>query len=306
MLIRHDFDAVGNAFWAKGYGHEILYNEGCKNSYWEKGDPGSFVNEQELRQRLLQSIHDKERPVIALLKLTEDWGGSEWGIITGYDDFGDVITGWQPFQYMPEGKDRLQFEPNGYFRIKGWEKTTHAIVIVGDKGGVPPEEEVSKRVFEHALKYSQGSIKGPESMGFEAYDAWARAIGDESVANIDDKILVGKLGYHRSFIGHLAAQKWYSSDYLHNMKHKGWNVSDVLRASANYAKIHELMWDCWLVFGGYWRDMGEAPAKFRDEKARQKAVSIIREAKELDQDAVSHLGSALQNLSKTHQYYLSK
>jgi len=34
--------------------------------------------------------------------------------------------------------------------------------------------------------------------------------------------------------------------------------------------------------------------------------SIIREAEELDRDAVGHLGSALQNLSKTHQYYLSK
>jgi len=52
--------------------------------------------------------------------------------------------------------------------------------------------------------------------------------------------------------------------------------------------------------------MEEAPAKFWDEKTRQKAVSVIREAKEPDLYAVSHLGSALQNISKTHTIFQNK
>ena len=304
--LRHDFETISDAFEAAGYEHELLYNKDCRNPYWEKKDPGSFVNEKDIRQRVLQSIHDKERPVVALLRLTEHWGGPEWSIITGYDDFGDVITGWQGFQDMPEGQKHLRFEPNGYFRIKEWEKTTHAIVLVGDrKTHMLSDEEVNKLVLEYAAEYSQGSVKDQESMGFDAYDAWARAIEDESIMSMDNKILEGKLLYHRNFVGHLAAQKWYTSDYLHNMKHKGWNVSDVLYASANYARIHELMWDCWKICGGYWRKIKGEVEGFRDGKARQEVALIIHKAEKLDVEAVNHLESALENFSKTHQYYLS-
>ena len=302
--LRNDYETIGDAFEAAGYEHEITCNEDSRYPE-EKNDHVAFVNSEDIRRRVLQSIHDKERPVIALLSVTGELWAPEWCIITGYDDSGDVIMGWSCFQDTPEGKEHVQYEPNGYFRLMEWEKETLAIVLVGyKKEHVVSEEEVNKRVLEYAVKYSQGSVKDQESMGFDSYIAWARAVEDEGITRMDNEILEGKLLYHRHFIGHLAAQKWYTSVYLHNMKHKGWNVSDVLYASANYAKIHELMWDCWKIFGGYWREIKDEVEKFRDEKARQEVVSIIHKAKKLDMEAVNHLESALENFSKTHQYYL--
>lgn len=310
--LRNDYETIGDAFEAVGYEYEILFNRGCRNledkkygALARRKDYGAFVDNEGIRKRVLQSIDDKERPVLAILSVTGELWAPEWCIITGFDDSGDVITGWSSFQDTPEGKKHVQCEANGYFRLKEWEKEALMIVLVGDKKEhALSEEEVARRVLEYAVRYSQGSVRDQESMGFDSYAAWAKALEDEDISNMDYKILEGKILYHRDFIGHLAAQKWYTSDYLHNMKHKGWNVSDVLYASANYAKIHELMWDCWKIFGGYWRETKGEVEKSRDGKARQEAVSIIHEAKNLDMDAVDHLESALENFSKTHGYYL--
>ena len=311
--LRNDYETVRDAFEAAGYEHEILFNRGCRDPEEKKygalarrKDYGAFVNNEDIRKRVLQSIDDEERPVFALLSVTGELWAPEWCIITGYDDSGDVITGWSCFQDTPEGKKHVQYEPDGYFRLKKWEKEAVTIVLVGPrKEQALSEEEVARRVLEYAVRYSQGSVKDQESMGFDSYTAWAKVIEDESITSMDYRILEGKILYHRHFIGHLAAQKWYTSDYLHNMKHKGWNVSDVLYASANYAKIHELMWDCWKIFGGYWRDIKGEVEKSRDGKAHQEVASIIHKAKKLDMDAVDHLKSALENLAKTHGYYLS-
>jgi len=310
--LRNDYETMDDAFEAAGYAHEILFNKDCRfpvqKSYGALArgkDYNAFVNREYIKKRVVQSIHDKERPVVALLSVTGELWAPEWCIITGYDDSGDVIIGWSCFQDAPEGKGHVQCEPNGHFRLKEWEKEASTVVLVGDKKEhALSEKEVARRVLEYAVRYSQGSVKDQESMGFDSYTAWAQGIEDERITNMDYKILEGKILYHRHFIGHLAAQKWYTSDYLHNMKHKGWNVSDILYASANYAKIHELMWDCWKIFGGYWRETKVEVEKSRDGKARQEAVSIIDEAKNLDMNAVDHLESALENFSKTHGYYL--
>ncbi len=307
--LRDDYETMHFACEAMGYEHEIIGNKDCirqgkSDSFTPlKGDDfDRFVDNNTMRGCVLESIRKYEHPVIAALSVTE-WWAPEWCIITGYDESGDVITGWSCFQ--DEKDSKLQFEPNGYFRLNDWERNTLVAVRLGDKKKQSlPEEELNHRALEYAVKFSQGSSREHESLGFNAYAAWKQAIEDDAIIDISDDILKGMLTYHRHFIGHLAAQKWYSSDYLHRMKRKGWNVSDVLHASANYAKIHELMWDCWKIAGGYWRKIDDEIAKFKKKENRQKIASIINEAKKKDMKAVDYLDSALENWNKTHSNYL--
>ena len=229
----------------------------------------------------------------------------EWSLITGYDDGGDTIIGWSCFQDDERKKEELQFEPEGYFRKRDWEKDTMVVVrISGEKAESPDRESLERQVLEYGTCLSQGLVHGNESWGFEAYKRWACAVEDEGTGDLSEDILKGRLQYHTHFIGHLAAQKWYTSVYLKDMKKRGWNVSDTLCASANYAKIHELMWNCWQVAGGYWRDPMTEVGKFRDTEVRREIAEIIREAGRLDKVAVGHMASALSAWDKTHAYYM--
>ena len=78
----------------------------------------------------------------------------------------------------------------------------------------------------------------------------------------------------------------------------------MLHASANYAQIHELMWECWKVAGGYWRDSDAELKKFKDAGTRREIAAIVRKAGELDRSAVSYMESALASWDKSHSYYM--
>ena len=73
-------------FAAIGYDHEILRHRDLR----EQGDD----NDGFARSRIIESIRDKGRPVIAHGVI----GPPEECIITGYDEGGDVLIGWSFFQ----------------------------------------------------------------------------------------------------------------------------------------------------------------------------------------------------------------
>lgn len=299
--LRKDYASAAAAVEASGYDCKAIVNAEC--SHPEEGG-GSVGSGQAVRDLVIGSVNEG-RPVIAAFSVSAKHWAPEWSLITGYDEGGDTITGWSCFQDEEQEKEELELDPEGYFRRGEWEKDTVAVVaICGNRGVAADSGRADRRVLENGTSLSKGGVTGYEARGSESYRAWAEAVEDGGIEDLSDEVLRGRLQYHTNYVGHLAAQKWYTSVCLKDMEMKGWNVSDVLYAAGSYAGIHELMWDCWKVAGGYWRDPEEEVGKFRDPEARQEIAAIIRRAGTLDEAAVSHMAGALGAWDKSHAYFM--
>ena len=85
-------------FASVGYECEIV----CKSQVGQN-------SESLFRQKIIESIRDKGRPVIAHGVI----GPPEECIVAGYDEGGDVLVGWNFFQGSPDCNAGAEFEPNG-------------------------------------------------------------------------------------------------------------------------------------------------------------------------------------------------
>ena len=301
--LRNDYETAVGAVEAIGYESGITINGECAHPE-TNASTGRREGNQAVRGLVLGSIREG-RPVVASLSVSGTRWAPEWSLITGYDDGGDTLIGWSCFQNEEREKEELEFEPEGCFRKRDWEKDALAVVrISGTKAQASEGESPGRKVLEYGIDLSRGSISGNESWGVETYERWACAVEDEENETVTEDVLKGRLQYHTRFIGHLAAQKWYASSYLRDMEKRVWSDSDVLHAAGNYVTIHELMWECWKVAGGYWRDPIPEVEKFRDVGARREITGIIREAGKLDQAAAGHMEAALAAWDKTHSFYM--
>ena len=178
-------------------------------------------------------------------------------------------------------------------------------MVLEDAADGEPDQAIAEREsLELGVELSAGMVAGNLAWGLESYEAWATAMEDESdVADLDDELLKGRMLYYRHFVGHLAAQKWYTSSYLRGMQERVWSVSDISHAAGIYARIHEAMWDCWKIVGGYWRETSEEIPKFRDGENRKKIAELAREMKWLDEAASNHFTSALEKWDQTYESY---
>ena len=143
-----------------GYKYEIIYKNKNRN------------NEKYLRKRIIESIHDKNRPVIARGVL----GPPEECIIAGFDEKADVLIGWSFFQSPKKFSPDVKFEASGYFRKRNWFKDTFCLILLGDKKERPPLTEIYKDSIRWALKVIRTKRTNDRYNGIAAYDAIAKEI----------------------------------------------------------------------------------------------------------------------------------
>jgi hypothetical protein len=288
--LRLDFESAAYALDAAGFKSRLLLNADCLRPV-----EGATATEADIRDLVIASI-DEGRPVVALLSAASSRWAPEWSILTGYAEGGAAILGWSCLQDGEREREELDFEPDGTFRKVAWEPDVLAAVrIMGALAELP--EDPDRKAVELGVKHSAAARA--------AYEAWAAAIEDEENGAVADEVLAGRLQYHGHFIGHLAAQKWFTSAFLKAMDHGVWSQSGLLHAAGHYARIHELLWDCWRIAGGYWRDPAGEIEKFRDPGNREAIAALIHEVAALDRSAVEGLESALEKWDKQHADYLA-
>ena len=299
--LRGDYESAARALAAAGYDGQVIVNSDC--SHLEPRADTAAESGPAVRELVLASIGNG-RPVVAAMSISATRWAPEWTLLTGFDDDGDVVTGWSCFQEDEQEQAELSFEDAGYFRKTDWEKDTLAAVRIREPLSPAPERDaVERQSLDLGVCHSQGAEVGHTGWGFEAYERWAQALQAEDIVDLDEDTLRGRLDYHTHFVGHLAAQKWYTACFLKDMQTKVWSLSDILHAAACYARIHELMWEVWKVAGGYWRDRDAEVTKFRDPAARAQIAALITEAQGLDEAAVEHLEGGLAAWDKTHAHY---
>lgn len=101
---------------ASGYPYEIIGNAAALSAMGIAGDSfDACLDEAAMRERIVASIRDHGRPVMALGVV----GPPECGLVAGYDEGGDVLIGWSFFQGHLEfsgNNPDVSFEPSGYYR----------------------------------------------------------------------------------------------------------------------------------------------------------------------------------------------
>ena len=302
--LRNDYETMRAAATTAGFAADIVTSRDCLHPIGSQGVDRQ-AGADEVRDLVVSCVRSG-RPVIAFMSISSEFWAPECSLITGLDDSGATVLGWSPFQDEEVEKGALKLSPEGYVANGDWETGVAALLFLREAADGAPEREVAEREsLELGVRLSAGLVKGNQAWGLEAYEAWAGALEDESdVADLSDEDLKGRMLYYRHLVGHLAAQKWYTSSYLRGMKEKVWSVYDISHAAGNYARIHEVMWECWKVAGGYWRDSEAEVPEFRDSANRHKIAGFVREMKQLDEAAVNHLSAALEKWDKTHRYYM--
>ena len=242
------------------------------------------------RRRIIESIRDKGRPVIAHGVI----GPPEECIIAGYDEAGDVLIGWNFFQHAPEFAADVEFEPNGMFRKRNWFADTWSLLLIGDKGEPPDRKQVYRDALAWALDVIRTPKRGDRHNGLGAYDAWAEhLLGDDEFATDDMAALRERFMAHDDAVGCVAEGRWYASDFLAGAAMlSGLKAPELYAAASCCAAEHDLMWKVWGLVGGLGRD-DDKVRKLAEPDVRRQIVPIIRQARNMDAKAADHIERAL-------------
>ena len=187
-------EPMRRAFWGAGY--EMLAVARAEPDGWPQDIlrvsaqrlGGELTDEAGFRRRIIESI-DAGKPVIAFGVI----GPPEACLITGYDEGGDVFIGWNEFQDH-EGVDT---EPSGYFRKRDWYARTHGLLLLGDRVGPPPPDELYRSTLLWALEVLRTPAVGDHAAGPAAFEAWAADMADDGYFPTDDEgVLHGRLNCH--------------------------------------------------------------------------------------------------------------
>lgn len=259
-ICEDDSEPYRRGFEALGYEPQIFCGLQFRND-----EPG-------IRKRIIESI-DAGRPVLASGVV----GPPVTSLIVGYDEAGDVLIGWSFFQQDPAFAQGLDFEPAGYFRKRNWFPDTWDAMFFGRRRQPLPDPP---EVYRQALNWAMKIIRTPRTHGtvhngLGAYQAWADALEDDRLFNVEDPAFRKRREIHQQATGILAEARWYASVFLTEAAwHLPYQASALLAAASSCARQHELVWEMWAVF----RNMPPAEAEnaFAGPEARRKLAQLIR------------------------------
>lgn len=277
---------------ASGYPYEIIGNAAALQAMGIRSDTlDACLDEDAMRQRIAASIRDHGRPVLALGVV----GPPECGLVTGYDEGGDVLIGWSFFQNVPgfgPGHPDVSFEPSGYYRKRHWYADTPAVIILGERGERPPTRDALRAAIEWNIELARTPIIGDYYSGLAALGAWADAVRDDANWGVDWPTDRERYQMHHGMVCVVAEARWYTGVVLAQAGTLEEHMAEHLhRAAGCCAAIHRLMWAIWNVAGG----IGEDDAKARQgttPEARAQIATLIDRTRALDAEAIEHLERA--------------
>ena len=180
--------------------------------------------------------------------------------------------------------------------------------MIGAKGERPSLKATYREALKLGLKVARTAAVRPEAdaperyqnrhNGLAAYDAWAEhLLRDGDFPAGDEVALQQRFSVHNGMVGSVAEARWYGSQFLVGMAghadtqvHRD-AVEDILHAAALYAGDHALMWNLWDLAGGIGNPQGWK--LLADPSVRRRMIPLIRQARENDQQAATHLERAL-------------
>jgi RNA polymerase sigma factor (sigma-70 family) len=262
-----------------GYNYEIIHQNKNHN------------NENYFRKRIIESICEKNCPVIARGVL----GPPEECIIAGFDEKGDILIGWSFFQSPKKFTADVEFEANGYFRKRNWFKDTSCLILLGDKKKHPLLSEIYRNSIQWALKVIRTAQVNDRYNGIAAYDAIAKEIQrEQEFSNKKVKELHHRYIVLQDALGPIGEGRWYANNFLKKVIEDVNCPRDELSSAAEcFNDEHSLMWEMWSLVGGPGISAKKAKI-FADNDIRKKTAQIILKARDKNQEGADYLENALK------------
>ena len=286
-------DGIRRAFEAAGYGCDIL----LKRDYAQMRGlaQAEDYTEADFRDRIVHSLRDQGRPVMAFGVV----GPPECGLITGYDEGGDVLIGWSFFQDMPEFAAGIEREPSGYYRKRDWFADTSGLILIGDPCERPAPREMHRAMIRAGLELLRAPVAQGFWQGQAAYSVWADTLLNDALFSAEDQAKLNeRYQVHHGTAGTLAEARAWGASFLHYLaEEEPEAAAELVAAAVNFDAIHDLVWAIWEFTretrsGHLSSDPGAQ--RFATSVTRGRIVPMIRLARKEDAEAAQHLEKALE------------
>ncbi|NLM61958.1 MAG: RNA polymerase subunit sigma-24 [Clostridiales bacterium] len=235
---------------------------------------------------------DKGIPVIALGII----GPPEAGIITGYRDNGNTLLGWNLFQEVPEYAGTIGFDESGYYVTdKWWEnRDTVAVMSLGEAAG---KKFTLKTVVENAIEVMTPRRAGDHAKGGYAYDAWKRAILDESQFGKDmiRPLLAERIMCQADAMDCLADGRNNAYEYFRKLADESREQPLFGQIAEQFGEVKTCAIKMYQILGGWERGEKQMQA-LAERENRVEIGKLIDKCKAADEKALDLLHKLLQSL----------
>ncbi len=254
---------------------------GCSYRYL-----GREGNTKEDFTTFIKAQIDKGNPVIALGII----GPPEACIITGYRNGGDTLLGWNFFQDNPEFNRDVTFDESGYYITDRWWDNPDTLAVLALEPTDAKKADI-KEILINATDAMKGRKCGNYAKGLLAYDAWIKAVGNDSDFSEDLilPLLAERLFTHGDAIDCIADGRYNASLFMKKAAEEYPDHKALFDKAAvhfmDVSKVHTKLFE---AVGGWER--GEVQMRnFAKPDVRRRSVQLIYEAKENDEKAFAIL-----------------
>jgi hypothetical protein len=234
---------------------------------------------------------DKGYPCIALGII----GPCEACLITGCREEGETLLGWNFFQDSPEFASSVHFDDSGYFVTNSWweNESTIAVMSMGEKLFAPMP---LKQLVDNAVTVLYGRKHGDYAKGIAAYDAWKKAISDESQFPKDSvmPLLVERLMCQGGAMDCLADGRDNAKKYFEKLADQNPEQPLFREIAVKFGEVAQNAFRMYDAVGGWQRDEKQLKALAQPD-VRFKIAGLIDNCKAVDEEAL-HLLKKLQQL----------
>lgn len=276
---------ISRALEAAGYDYELIFNSSNIGKFIANKD--YFKDKSYIQGKIVESIKASNKPVLGLGIV----GPTEWSIITGYDEEGEVLIGWSYFQETADKS--LEFEPCGYFRKRGWYDDTAGIVIVGEKREKPLPDYIYAKALKYGIEMMGRHDVNSIPTGFNAYIAWSKDILNDEYFPMDNKsILQSRYLVQEVTCLELAERRWYGSKFLEKVMRDFSKAAEELKPAIKcLQEEHDMMWSILELTGGFMNP--DAYINFSKRDIRIRISEIILKALDKEREAAECLTKAI-------------
>jgi len=273
MFVADPTEIIRRSFAHVGYNFRGIDKSG------NPGDEARFINE------ITESLR-AGRPVLSFGVV----GPPECGLITGYDEGGEVLIGWSYFQDLPPFNYGVEHEPDGTYRKRNWFPDTWSLIVIEDKVDRPEPADRNAEILRWAVSVARNPGDrwggGTQHTGLAAYDAWAKQVtNDADFFTDDERVFRSRHEIHNSAVSIVAECRWAASELLKMMAESQTKTApDLLAAADRFRREHDLMWQAWGLVGG--NGNPKAHEAFVDPQIRKELASVILKARDLDAEAI--------------------
>lgn len=286
MVYKNGIEGIGRAF-------KML----CRGNWQECSDlaDSSSILSNATKEDFIKFIReqiDKGYPCIGLGFI----GPPEACLITGYRNDGKTLLGWNFFQDNPEFASSIRFDDSGYFITDSWWENQNTIAVMSMGQKIPTQMPL-KKLIQNAVTVISGRKDGNYAKGIMAYDAWKRAITDESQFPREPviPILVERLMCQGDAMDCLADGRDNAAKFFKKLAEQNPAQPLFREIAGKFETVKQNAYSMYNILGGWQRDEKQLRL-FSETENRRKIAELIDKCKAADSEALHLLKDLEQTL----------